>query len=96
MATLTSRRVYVLSFFNCHVVVFFLDFKAITLCPNVPIYWTNRALGHRKRNNWTRVEEDCRRAIQLDSNSVKAHYMLGLALLQREEYAEGVKELEKV
>lgn len=69
--------------------------EAITLCPNVPIYWTNRALGHRKRNNWTRVEEDCRRAIQLDSNSVKAHYMLGLALLQREEYAEGVKELEK-
>ncbi|CBI41070.3 unnamed protein product, partial [Vitis vinifera] len=36
--------------------------EAITLCPNVPIYWTNRALGHRKRNNWTRVEEDCRRA----------------------------------
>ncbi|XP_051113543.1 E3 ubiquitin-protein ligase CHIP-like isoform X2 [Andrographis paniculata] len=44
---------------------------------------------------WTRVEEDCRRAIQLDHHSVKAHYMLGLALLQRKEYAEGVKELEK-
>ncbi|KAJ9697460.1 hypothetical protein PVL29_009329 [Vitis rotundifolia] len=69
--------------------------EAITLCPNVPIYWTNRALGHRKRNNWTKVEDDCRRAIQLDSNSVKAHYMLGLALLQKEEYAEGVKALEK-
>ncbi|KAA8543556.1 hypothetical protein F0562_021698 [Nyssa sinensis] len=69
--------------------------EAITLCPNVPIYWTNRALCHRKRNDWTKVEEDCRRAIQLDHNAVKAHYMLGLALLQREEYAEGVKELEK-
>ncbi|KAI3450810.1 hypothetical protein Pfo_007475 [Paulownia fortunei] len=69
--------------------------EAITLCPNVPIYWTNRALCHRKRNAWTRVEEDCRRAIQLDHHSVKAHYMLGLALLQRKEYAEGVKELEK-
>ncbi|CAI9776592.1 unnamed protein product [Fraxinus pennsylvanica] len=69
--------------------------EAITLCPNVPIYWTNRALCHRKRNDWTRVEEDCRRAIQLDHNSVKAHYMLGLALLQREEYTEGAKELEK-
>uniref|UniRef100_M1BSL0 RING-type E3 ubiquitin transferase n=1 Tax=Solanum tuberosum TaxID=4113 RepID=M1BSL0_SOLTU len=23
--------------------------EAITLCPNVPIYWTNRALCHRKR-----------------------------------------------
>nr|DAD38776.1 TPA_asm: hypothetical protein HUJ06_013098 [Nelumbo nucifera] len=69
--------------------------EAITLCPNVPIYWTNRALCHRKRNDWLKVEEDCRRAIQLDHSSVKAHYMMGLALLQREEYAEGVKELEK-
>ncbi|KZV25726.1 hypothetical protein F511_04787 [Dorcoceras hygrometricum] len=69
--------------------------EAITLCPNVPVYWTNRALCHRKRNDWARVEEDCRRAIQLDHHSVKGHYMLGLALLQRKEYAEGVKELEK-
>ncbi|XP_021639612.2 E3 ubiquitin-protein ligase CHIP isoform X2 [Hevea brasiliensis] len=46
--------------------------EAITLCPNVPIYWTNRALCHRKRNDWTKVEEDCRKAIQLDHNSVKA------------------------
>ncbi|CAA2965102.1 E3 ubiquitin- ligase CHIP [Olea europaea subsp. europaea] len=69
--------------------------EAITLCPDVPIYWTNRAVCHRKRNDWTRVEEDCRRAIQLDHNSIKAHHMLGLALLQREDYTEGVKELEK-
>lgn len=27
---------------------------------------------------------------------MQAHYMLGLALLQREQYAEGVKELDKV
>lgn len=69
--------------------------EAITLCPNVPVYWTNRALCHRKRNDWTRVEEDCRKAIQLDHNSVKAHYMLGLALQERHEYAEGIKELER-
>ncbi|KAK1354022.1 RING-type E3 ubiquitin transferase [Heracleum sosnowskyi] len=69
--------------------------EAITLCPNVPVYWTNRALCHRKRNDWVRVEEDCSRAVQLDHSSVKAHYMLGLALLQREQYAEGVKELDK-
>ncbi|XP_027114080.1 E3 ubiquitin-protein ligase CHIP-like isoform X2 [Coffea arabica] len=69
--------------------------EAIALCPNVGIYWTNRALCHRRRNDWKRVEEDCKRAIQIDHHSVKAHYMLGLALLQREEYAEGVKELEK-
>jgi hypothetical protein len=23
--------------------------QAITLCPKVPVYWTNRALCHRKR-----------------------------------------------
>ncbi|KAE9460817.1 hypothetical protein C3L33_07246, partial [Rhododendron williamsianum] len=98
--------------------------EAITLCPNVPVYWTNRALCHRKRNDWTKVEEDCRRAIQLDHSSFKvrvldspkfcksdfnklyeeattrkplieAHYMLGLALQQRHEYADGIKELER-
>ncbi|GMH30967.1 hypothetical protein Nepgr_032810 [Nepenthes gracilis] len=68
--------------------------EAIVLCPDIPIYWTNRALCHRKRNDWTRVEEDCRRAIELDDNSVKAHYMLGLALLRRQEFS-GIKELEK-
>ncbi|KAG5042823.1 hypothetical protein AAZX31_03G080300 [Glycine max] len=69
--------------------------EAITLCPNVPVYWTNRALCHLKRNDWERVEEDSRKAIQLDSNSVKAHYILGLALLQRQESVKGIKELEK-
>ncbi|CAM8978838.1 unnamed protein product [Rhodiola kirilowii] len=69
--------------------------EAITLCPNVPVYWTNRALCHLKRKDWVRVEEDCRRAIQLDSGSVKAHYLLGLALLEKEKYGEGVTELEK-
>lgn len=69
--------------------------EAITLCPNVPVYWTNRALCHRKRNEWTRVEEDCRRTLQLDHHSVKAHYMLGLALLQKKNFGEGVKELER-
>ncbi|XP_022759811.1 E3 ubiquitin-protein ligase CHIP-like isoform X2 [Durio zibethinus] len=69
--------------------------EAITLCPNVPVYWTNRALCHRRRNDWLKVEEDCWRAIQLDYSSVKAHYMLGLAMLQKQELDEGVKELQK-
>ncbi|KAL4587911.1 hypothetical protein LXL04_000788 [Taraxacum kok-saghyz] len=69
--------------------------EAITLCPDVPVYWTNRALCHRKRNDWTRVEEDCRKAVQLDHKSVKGHYMLGLALIERENYSEGIKSLER-
>lgn len=69
--------------------------QAITLCSNVPVYWTNRALCHRRRNEWGNVEDDCKKALELDNSSVKAHYMLGLALLQRKEYADAVKELEK-
>jgi len=69
--------------------------QAITLCPNVTVYWTNRALCHRKRYDWEKVEADCRKALELDVNSVKAHYMLGLALLQHKQYADGVKQLEK-
>ncbi|RZC63896.1 hypothetical protein C5167_025647 [Papaver somniferum] len=45
--------------------------EAITLCPDVPVYWTNRALCHRKREEWGRAEEDCRKALELDSNSTK-------------------------
>ncbi|XP_026663839.1 E3 ubiquitin-protein ligase CHIP-like isoform X5 [Phoenix dactylifera] len=69
--------------------------EAITLCPNVAVYWTNRALCYQKRKEWTKVEEDCRKALELDSNSVKAHYMLGLALIERQEFAGGIKQLHK-
>ncbi|XP_076895858.1 E3 ubiquitin-protein ligase CHIP-like [Bidens hawaiensis] len=46
--------------------------EAITLCPNVAVYYTNRALCHLKRNEWARVEEDSQRAVRLDHKSVKA------------------------
>ncbi|KAG8477874.1 hypothetical protein CXB51_027525 [Gossypium anomalum] len=69
--------------------------EAITLCPGVAVYWTNRALCHRRKNDWLKVEKDCRRAIQLDNSSVKAHCTLGLALLQKQELDEGVNELQK-
>lgn len=69
--------------------------EAITLCPNVAVYWTNRALCYQKRKEWTKVEQDCRKALELDNNSVKARYMLGLALLGTQEFAGGIKELEK-
>ncbi|XP_017700020.2 E3 ubiquitin-protein ligase CHIP-like isoform X7 [Phoenix dactylifera] len=47
------------------------------------------------QREWTKVEEDCRKALELDSNSVKAHYMLGLALIERQEFAGGIKQLHK-
>lgn len=46
-------------------------------------------------SEWANVEEDCKKALELDNTSVKAHYMLGLALLRRKEYADAVKQLEK-
>ncbi|CAM6103943.1 unnamed protein product [Calypogeia fissa] len=69
--------------------------EAIALCPRKPVYWTNRALCHRKREDWKQVESDCRKALELDNYSVKAHYMLGLALLQRERLEEAIVQLEK-
>jgi len=116
------QSLFLLSFcFSICLLIFWVvgfDLKAITLCPNVPVYWTNRALCHRKRkyvrsltlfgftplslanfffspialellislcfnftlslgcsyylcSDWPKVEEDCRRAIELNNNSVK-------------------------
>nr|XP_051200680.1 E3 ubiquitin-protein ligase CHIP isoform X2 [Lolium perenne] len=45
---------------------------AIALCQNVAVYWTNRALCYKRRNEWAKVEEDCRMAIHYDSHSVKS------------------------
>ncbi|KAK1275691.1 E3 ubiquitin-protein ligase CHIP [Acorus gramineus] len=69
--------------------------EAITLCPEVPEYYTNRALCHLKRNDWKRVEEDSSRAIELDRDSVKAYYMMGRALLERQDYDGAIKKLRK-
>ncbi|KAJ8510167.1 hypothetical protein OPV22_000601 [Ensete ventricosum] len=69
--------------------------EAITLCPDVALYLANRAICYRKLNQWTKVEADSRKALELDSRSTKAHFMLGLTLVERQEYAEGIKELEK-
>ncbi|KAD4584378.1 hypothetical protein E3N88_21979 [Mikania micrantha] len=69
--------------------------EAITLSPNVSVYWTNRAVCYRKRNDWSRVEEDSRKAVELDHTSVKGHFMLGLALIQKENISQGIKELER-
>lgn len=39
----------------------------------------NRALCHRKLEKWDSVQADCQRVLAMD-DSVKAHYLLGLAL----------------
>ncbi|KAM3405870.1 hypothetical protein ACQJBY_000102 [Aegilops geniculata] len=69
--------------------------EAIALCPGVAVYWVNRGLCHFRRKDWARVEEDSRTALALDDASVKGHYLLGCALLEKEECALAVKEFEK-
>lgn len=68
--------------------------EAITLCPRMPVYYTNRALCHRKRKEWKQVELDCRKALELDRDSVKAHYMLGLSLLHCDLLEEAIVHLQ--
>ncbi|VAH00378.1 unnamed protein product [Triticum turgidum subsp. durum] len=69
--------------------------EAIALCPGVAVYWVNRGLCHFRRKDWARVEEDSRMALALDDASVKGHYLLGCALLEKEDCALAVKEFEK-
>ena len=54
--------------------------EAICLEPSNAIYRTNRAMCHMKRENWPQVVHDTQAALVLDSTSIKAHYLLGLAL----------------
>ncbi|KAH9323037.1 hypothetical protein KI387_017676, partial [Taxus chinensis] len=69
--------------------------EAITLYPNRIVYWTNRALCHKKLKDWKRVEDDCRKALELDKVSVKALYLLGLAMLESKQFVEAIRLLDK-
>ncbi|KAK2571952.1 E3 ubiquitin-protein ligase CHIP [Acropora cervicornis] len=69
--------------------------KAITKNPTIPTFFTNRALCHLKLKKWTQAVSDCRRAIELDTNLVKAHFFLGQALLEQESYDEALASLKR-
>ncbi|KAL9957139.1 hypothetical protein ACROYT_G038741 [Oculina patagonica] len=69
--------------------------KAIIKNPTVPTYFTNRALCHLKLKKWAQAVTDCRRALELDANLVKAHFFLGQALLEQESYDEALASLKR-
>lgn len=69
--------------------------KAIIKNPTVPTYFTNRALCHLKLKKWAQAITDCRRAVELDPNLVKAHFFLGQALLEQENYDEALASLKR-
>lgn len=69
--------------------------KAIIKNPLIPTYFTNRALCYLKLQQWELACQDCRRALDMDSTSVKGHFFLGQALLELENYDEAIKYLQR-
>ena len=68
---------------------------AILIAPRWLPVILNRALCHRKRKNWNAVKEDCLKALDIDRESIKANYMLGLSLIATRHYREASMSLQK-
>uniref|UniRef100_A0A669EPJ9 E3 ubiquitin-protein ligase CHIP n=2 Tax=Oreochromis TaxID=8139 RepID=A0A669EPJ9_ORENI len=70
--------------------------KAIVrVSPSVPAYYTNRALCYVKLQQYDKALADCRQALELDSQSVKAHFFMGQCHLEMENYDEAIGNLQK-
>ena len=68
--------------------------KAIALNPNVPTYYTNRALCYMKCNRWPQAVQDSKAALERDSGLVKGHLYLGTSLLELDKLDEAIKHLQ--
>ncbi|KAJ3222417.1 STIP1 y and U box-containing protein 1 [Clydaea vesicula] len=68
---------------------------AIIKNPNNPLCYTNRALSYLKLNKFENVIQDCEKGLDLDPNSVKAHYLLGQALTHTSRLNESISHLKK-
>ncbi|XP_069762318.1 E3 ubiquitin-protein ligase CHIP isoform X1 [Narcine bancroftii] len=69
--------------------------KAINRNPSVAVYYTNRALCYVKMQQFDKAVGDCKHALELDSQSVKAHFFLGQCLLEMENYDEAIGNLNR-
>ncbi|XP_008854354.1 E3 ubiquitin-protein ligase CHIP isoform X3 [Nannospalax galili] len=69
--------------------------RAITRNPLVAVYYTNRALCYLKMQQPEQALADCRRALELDAQSVKAHFFLGQCQLEMESYDEAIANLQR-
>lgn len=63
--------------------------------PSVAVYYTNRALCYVKLQQHDKALADCKHALELDSQSVKAHFFLGQCHLELENYDEAIGNLQK-
>lgn len=59
------------------------------------VYYTNRALCYLKMQQHEQALADCRRALELDGQSVKAHFFLGQCQLEMESYDEAIANLQR-
>lgn len=69
--------------------------KAIAMNPEVAIFFSNKALCHLKLQQWFLAIQDCRRALELDPNLIKAHFFLGQALAETNNYDDALKHLQR-
>ncbi|XP_059381209.1 E3 ubiquitin-protein ligase CHIP [Carassius carassius] len=69
--------------------------KAINRNPSVAVYYTNRALCYVKLQQYDKALADCKHALELDSQSVKAHFFLGQSQLELENYEEAIGNLQR-
>ncbi|CAM4724022.1 unnamed protein product [Leuciscus chuanchicus] len=69
--------------------------KAINRNPSVAVYYTNRALCYVKLQQHDKALADCKHALELDSQSVKAHFFLGQCQLELENYEEAIGNLQR-
>lgn len=56
--------------------------QAIGIDSSCPVYYTNRALCYKKLGKWEQALEDSKQALKLEKDNVKAHFLVGEALLQ--------------
>eukprot|EP01025_Chloroclados_australasicus_P054059 TRINITY_DN6404_c0_g1_i3.p1 TRINITY_DN6404_c0_g1~~TRINITY_DN6404_c0_g1_i3.p1 ORF type:complete len:491 (-),score=68.05 TRINITY_DN6404_c0_g1_i3:623-2095(-) len=68
--------------------------EAITIVPSWTVPLVNRALCYKKLQKWDKVEEDAITALS-NAENMKAHYLLGQALIQKQLFTEASKNLKK-
>lgn len=69
--------------------------KALEKCSTVATFHTNRALCCIKLQQWSMAIDDCRRALELDPHSVKAHFYMGQAMCEQMHFDEALVHLKR-
>ncbi|CAH8610021.1 unnamed protein product [Heterobilharzia americana] len=66
---------------------------AINKQPNISSYYSNRALCYIQTQEYSKALSDCRQAIELDHNNLKAYFFAGQAHLGLNQYEEAIARL---